>query len=65
MDDWIITFNGIFFITILGVLVGACYKSKCSEIKLCSRQGFLFIKRDIQGENEEVKLELEHGENNV
>jgi hypothetical protein len=65
MEQWFMIFNGIFFISILGIIVGACFKSKCSEIKFCSKDGLIFIKRDVLAENEEIKIELEHGGNNV
>ena len=42
------------------VLRSFCFKSKCSECGLCSQQGCFYLKRDVQAENEESKMELEH-----
>jgi hypothetical protein len=59
------TFNAVFFLsgaTIfcggLGVLMNYCFKSKCRECIICG--GMLHIIRDIQAENEETKMELDH-----
>ena len=67
MSDWYLTFNAVFFLSLgtivcggVGVLLSFCFKSKCSECGLCSQQGCFYLKRDVQAENEESKMELEH-----
>ena len=67
MSDWYNTFNAVFFLSLgtivcggVGVLLSFCFKSKCSECGLCSQQGFFYLKRDVQAENEESKMELNH-----
>ena len=54
MEDWLITFNATFFITILGLLVGVCYKSKCREVTFCSNQGMMHIVRDVDAEIDRI-----------
>jgi hypothetical protein len=49
------TFNGYFFLTLSGILVGFatiivknCYNSKCKKCNICC--GLINIDRDVQGE---------------
>ena len=65
-SDWT-TFNAVFFLSMasifcggLGVMLSYCFKSKCSEFEICSPRGLFIIKRDVEAENEETKMELEH-----
>ena len=67
MSEWYVTFNAVFFLSLgtivcggVGVLLSFCFKSKCSECGLCNREGRFYLKRDVQAENEESKMELEH-----
>ena len=59
-------FNGTFFITMAGIIVGFlglivkfCLKSKCKTCSVCF--GLVKIDRDIQAEIEEEKLEIDAG----
>ena len=61
------TFKAVFFLsgaTILcgglGVMLGYCFKSKCSEFSLCSEKGLLHVVRDVGAENQETQIELDH-----
>ena len=61
-------FNGTFWITMAGIILtflGSlsvfCLKSKCKNCSICF--GLIKIKRDIQAENDEEKMELEHNIN--
>lgn len=65
MDLFESTFNAVFFLsgaTIfcggLGVLFQFCFKSKCRECIICG--GLIHIIRDVQAENEEMKMEIDH-----
>ena len=67
MSEWYVTFNAVFFLSLgtivcggVGVLLSFCFKSKCSECGLCNREGCTYLKRDVQAENEESKMEMEH-----
>ena len=67
MSDWYNTFNAVFFLSLgtivcggVGALLSFCFKSKCSGCGLCSQQGCFYSKRDVQAENEESKMEMEH-----
>lgn len=67
MNDWTTTFDAVFFLTAgtllcggVGVLLGFCFKSKCAEFALCSGRGCIYVRRDVDAENEETKMELEH-----
>jgi hypothetical protein len=49
------TFNGYFFLTLTGIIVGFatilvknCYQSKCRNCNLC--YGLINIQRDVEGE---------------
>ena len=44
----------------VGVLLSFCFKSKCSECVVCGKDSCFFFKRDVQAENEESKMEMEH-----
>ena len=64
---WFDTFNAVFFLSMstiacagIGVVLGFCFKSKCSEFKLCSSEGCIYIRRDVDAENEEIKIERDH-----
>ena len=65
MSDWYNTFNAVYFLSLGTIVCGGvgvflCFKSKCSECGLCSQQGCFYFKRDVQAENDESKMELEH-----
>jgi hypothetical protein len=54
-SGWQQTYDSVFFITIAGLVFGACglciktcYRCKIEELSIC--QGFLQIRRDIQSE---------------
>ena len=58
-------FNGTFWITMAGIILtflGSlsvfCLKSKCKKCSICF--GLIKIERDVQAENDEEKLELDH-----
>lgn len=58
-------FNGSFWITIVGLILGFlsgtllyCLKSKCRNTSICF--GLVKIERDVECENDEEKMELEH-----
>jgi hypothetical protein len=64
---WYDTFNAVFFLSSasilcggLGVLLTYCFKSKCSEFSICGKNGFIYVKRDTDAENEEIKIEMDH-----
>ena len=66
ISDWYNTFNAVFFLSLgiivcggVGVLLSFCLKSKCSQCVVCGKDSF-FLKRDVQAENEESKMELVH-----
>jgi hypothetical protein len=40
------------------VALSYCFKSKCNDFSLCC--GLVHIERDVQAENEETKIELDH-----
>ena len=44
---------------VLGLVIRYGFKSKCSDVNMCC--GLLAIKRDVNAELEEEKLELENG----
>ena len=57
-------FGGSFFITLVGLILSFlgglslyCLKSKCIECSIC--WGMIKIKRDVQAENDEEKMEIE------
>jgi len=58
MNDTLIYGLSTLFIGILGLLIRYGFKSKCTDVSLCC--GVLNIKRDVNTELEEEKLELEH-----
>lgn len=67
MADWWLTFDPIFFLSVgtvlcggFGVLISFCFKSKCAEFAICSDRGCIYVHRDVDAENEETKLELDH-----
>ena len=67
MSDWYSTFDAVFFLSVgtvlcggLGVLLSFCFKSKCAEFALCSGHGCIYLRRDVDAENEETKMELDH-----
>jgi hypothetical protein len=67
MSDWTNTFNAVFFLSGASILCGSvtlllnyCFKSKCSECSFCGKRGLLFIRRDVQAENDESKMEMDH-----
>ena len=52
-----ISFVGL-ILSFLGLLLVYCLKSKCKTCSICF--GLIKIERDVQAENDEEKLELEH-----
>lgn len=44
---------------ILGLVIRYGFKSKCTDVSMCC--GVIAIKRDVNAELEEEKLELENG----
>jgi len=68
-NEWITEFNGIFFITISGLictsislLIRYCLKSKCEDINIC--YGLIKIKRNVELEFQEEIKQMENNENN-
>ena len=66
MDNYIFNFDSVFWLTLggltftfFGVMLKYCFKSKCSRVSCCG----LTIERDIAGELEEERLEINHGLN--
>jgi hypothetical protein len=66
--NWIETFDGIFFITVItiitaffGVVLRFCLRSKCGEINIC--WGCLKINRNVELEQEEEMKAMELGLN--
>jgi hypothetical protein len=64
--EWYIEFNAVFMLSAgtilcggLGVLLNFCFRSKCSEFRLCSRHGLFYMRRDVDAENQELAVELE------
>jgi hypothetical protein len=60
------TFDGVFFITITGAIIGflgllikQCFKSKCTDAVFC--WGLINIKRDVITEEKENEFNIEHG----
>ena len=58
-------FNGAFWISFVGLILSFlgglsmyCLKSKCKTCSICF--GLIKIERDVQAENDEEKMELEH-----
>lgn len=65
-DDWISTFDGVFFITIATVTVGffgliikTCIRSKCEHFSLCF--GLIKVDRRVDLEVQEDLARIEHG----
>lgn len=61
------SFDAVFFLSMatllcggVGVVLSYCFKSKCSEFRLCSSEGCILVRRDVLAENEETKIELDH-----
>ena len=68
-DDWITTFDAVFFLTIgslvfgcFGLVIRYCLKSKCDNINLCF--GMITIHRNVELEAEEEMKEMELKGNN-
>lgn len=67
MTDWTTTYDAVFFLSGasilfggLGVMLSFCFKSKCSQFTCCGPNGCIYILRDVDAENEETKMELDH-----
>ena len=65
-DDWINTFDAVFFLTIGSLVCGGfalviryCLKSKCDNINLCF--GLITVHRNVELEAEEEMKEMELG----
>ena len=54
------SYNGYYCLWWCRGLTQLLFKSKCSECVVCSKDGCFFLKRDVQTENEESKMELKH-----
>jgi hypothetical protein len=69
-DDWINTFDAVFFLTIgslvfgcFGLVIRYCLLSKCDNVNLCF--GLITVHRNVELEVEEEMKELElQGANN-
>ena len=65
-DEWITTFDAVFFLTIGSLVCGGfalvikhCLKSKCDNVNLCF--GLITVHRNVELEAEEEMKELELG----
>jgi hypothetical protein len=65
-DEWITTFDAVFFLTIGSLVCGGfalvikhCLKSKCDNVNLCF--GMITVHRNVELEAEEEMKELELG----
>jgi hypothetical protein len=63
-DEWITTFDAVFFLTIGSLVCGEfalvikhCLKSKCDNVNLCF--GLITVHRNVELETEEEMKELE------
>lgn len=69
-DNWINTFDAVFFLTIgsllfgcFGLVIKYCLRSKCDNVNLCF--GLITVHRNVELEAEEEMKELElQGVNN-
>ena len=68
-DEWITTFDAVFFLTIgslvfgcFGLVIRYAFKSKCDNVNFCF--GLITIHRNVELEAEEEMRELELGNNN-
>lgn len=62
MDNTLIYGLATLGVGVMGLAIRYGFKSKCSDVGLCF--GFITIKRDIQGEVQAEKNELELGHSN-
>lgn len=58
MNDTLIYGLATLFIGMIGLLIRYGFKSKCTDVSMCC--GLIAIKRDVNAEIEEEKMELEH-----
>ena len=65
-DDWMINFDGVFFITIaslicaaFGLVIRYCLKSRCDNVNLCF--GLIAIHRNVELESVEEIRKIESG----
>jgi hypothetical protein len=65
-DEWINTFDAVFFLTIgslvfgcFGLVIRYCLKSKCDNINLCF--GLITVHRNVELEAEEEMKQMELG----
>ena len=65
-NEWINTFDGVFFLTIgslvfgcFGLVIRYCLKSKCDNINLCF--GLITVHRNVELEAEEEMKQMELG----
>ena len=63
-EEWINTYNAVFFVTIstllfgcFGVLIKYCLKSKCDNINLCF--GMITVHRNVELETQEEMKAME------
>jgi hypothetical protein len=59
MNDTLIYGLSTLFVGIIGLLIRYGFKSKCTDVNMCC--GMIAIKRDVNAEIEEEKMELENG----
>lgn len=59
MDNTLIYGLATLFCGILGLVIRYGFKSKCTDVSMCC--GVIAIKRDVDAELVEEKLELENG----
>lgn len=59
MDNTLIYGLGTLLCGILGLVIRYGFKSKCTDVNMCC--GMIAIKRDVNAELEEEKMELENG----
>ena len=63
---WYDEFNAVFFLSIGSIvlaIVAFCFKSKCSECKLC--YGLFKIVRNVETEVQEQQFEITHPQEQV
>ena len=65
-NEWMVNFDGVFFITIASLVCGAfglviryCLKSRCDNVNLCF--GLITIHRNVELESIEEIRKIENG----
>lgn len=59
MDNTLIYGLATLFCGILGLVIRYGFKSKCTDVKVCC--GMIAIKRDVNAELDEEKMEIDSG----